>query len=222
MKRKKILFMGMFVFLAMAISACASTDVIGKFAKSSFQTLVEENKNMVFFDDKWQSWSIASPDGEKFLWSRDFSATNPDVALEINGKPFIDAGLDVSKLPKEQYKYDAVSGKLYILSEISEEKFNYSGEPTPSASFRLIVDKNRNSIGYHVKLDHYGIKIGDGHKFEWAKDMTKNDKDIVFILNPQPLIEAGVDPMKVTGWIFTKIEDMDKELDVFLKPFNLK
>jgi copper chaperone CopZ len=82
-------------------------------------------------------------------------------------------------------------------------------------------------IGYHGALDHYGVSLGDGNLFEWAKDMSANDKDIVFVLNPAPFIAAGVDPNKVDGWAFAKVtvdDENDKpiEVDKLLKPFNLK
>ena len=62
--------------------------------------------------------------------------------------------------------------------------------------------------------------------FEWAKDMGSNDKDIVFVLNPEPFIEAGADPEAIEGWIFGKVKVMDAkgrmiEADKLLKPYNL-
>ncbi|MDF2884909.1 MAG: hypothetical protein K0R54_5479, partial [Clostridiaceae bacterium] len=49
---------------------------------------------------------------------------------------------------------------------------------------------------------------------------------MVFVVNPQPLIDAGVDPAKVTDWVFTKVPVMDEndkeiEVDKFLKPYEL-
>ena len=84
----------------------------------------------------------------------------------------------------------------------------------------------RSRIGYHEKLDHYGIKLGNGNMFEWAKDIARNDKDIVWVLNPEPLIAAGVDPAKLATWVFAKVETKDEKgntdfVDKFLKPFNL-
>jgi hypothetical protein len=69
--------------------------------------------------------------------------------------------------------------------------------------------------------------------FEWAKDFSTNtvtkenqDKDIVFVLNPEPLISAGVDPAKVKGWSYGEVTvDMDgKQTEVykFLKAADLK
>ena len=53
-------------------------------------------------------------------------------------------------------------------------------------------------LTYHQALDHYGIKLSAG-KFEWAKDYTKNDKDIVFVIKAQPLKDMGVDVNHISG-----------------------
>jgi len=69
--------------------------------------------------------------------------------------------------------------------------------------------------------------------FEWAKDMKVNwydnsnqDKDIVFVLNPEPLIAAGVDIEHVDGWAYAQVqvEENGKMEQVWklLKPFDLK
>jgi hypothetical protein len=61
--------------------------------------------------------------------------------------------------------------------------------------------------------------------FEWASDMSTNDKDIVFVLNPEPLIAAGVDPNAVEGWTYSAVSvDVDgkpTEVYKFLKAFDL-
>jgi hypothetical protein len=76
-------------------------------------------------------------------------------------------------------------------------------------------------------MDHYGISLGNGNMFEWAKDMTTNDKDIVFVLNPDPFITAGLDPNRVEGWVYAKVTVDDEngkpiQVDRLLKPFNLR
>ncbi len=58
------------------------------------------------------------------------------------------------------------------------------------------MNLSRGSISYHMALDHYGVALGGGNMFEWAKDLGANDKDIVFVLDPEPLIAAGVDPQR--------------------------
>ena len=47
------------------------------------------------------------------------------------------------------------------------------------------------------------------------------------MLDPKLLIDAGVDPAKVNGWIFAKVEVKDVsgkpiEVEKFLKPFDFK
>jgi hypothetical protein len=111
-------------------------------------------------------------------------------------------------------------------TKLSEAKPKYQGDPTPLSSYEQLVALKREAVGYHAALDHYGVNLGDGNLFEWAKDMGKNDKDIVFVLNPEPFVKAGVDAQKVDGWLFGKvpvdIEGKPAEVDKFLKPFNLK
>jgi hypothetical protein len=62
---------------------------------------------------------------------------------------------------------------------------------------------------------------------EWARDMSKNDKDLVFVLNPKIFIDAGADPSKIEGWVFDKVTVEDArgrkfDADKFLKPFDLR
>lgn len=70
------------------------------------------------------------------------------------------------------------------------------------------------------------MDLGNGNKFEWAKDMSVNDKDIVFVLDPKILIDAGVIPENVNGWVYATVKMKDSkgrtvEVKKFLKPFNL-
>jgi hypothetical protein len=56
--------------------------------------------------------------------------------------------------------------------------------------------------------------------------MAANDKDIVFVLNPEPFINAGLDPARIDGWVFAKVTVDDAngkpvEVDKILKPFDL-
>ncbi len=226
MLRKKIaILMSVFV-LAGVLSACDQADVIGKTAVTSFDSLVDKLGDKVSFDESKQSWVLVSPAGETFEWSKDFGSDVPDAAVEFDAAPFLSAGLDPAKLPSDQYSYDIGTGKVRMAYEFSQDGFTYSGEATPTDTFQKIVDTNRKLIGYHAQLDHYGIALGNGNMFEWAKDMSKNDKDMVFVLNPQPFIDAGVDTAKVEGWVFGKVKvDNGKgkmvEVDKLLKPFDL-
>ena len=93
---------------------------------------------------------------------------------------------------------------------------------TITSSLFESVKADRSVLTYHADLDHYGIKLPAG-KFEWAKDESTNDKDIVFVIAAQPLADLGVDVKNVSGWIFkTMKDDAGKDFDVLLKPFSLE
>jgi len=233
---KKLIVVFAVVLAAIGIlTACSglkSLDVVGKQSIISFDDVLKTIRDNVTFDEMNGGWSLEAPDGSvRFIWSKDFSKSpNKDVMLELDAKPFINAGLDISKLPDNYITYNDM---LMVGTKLGSDKLTYDGDPTPLASYEQIVIKYRNSINYHTTLDHYGVKLGDGNMFEWAKDMKINgydnqnqDKDIVFVLNPEPLIAAGVDPEKVEGWVYAQvpIEENGKKIQVwkFLKPFDLK
>lgn len=223
MKKKSILIPVLLVATVIFAGCTSQLDVVADKSISSFESVI--NELPIEADSEDSSWILTAPDNSaKFLWSKDFSSTTDyDVKLEFDSQPFINAGLDISKLPE-----GAIYGDKIILgTDLSDEKLTYNGEATPLDSYKKIVEKSRDSIGYHAALDHYGIDLENGNMFEWAKDISTNDKDIVFVLNPQMFIDAGVNPQEVEGWVFAKVETMDKdgkkiEVDKFLKPFDLK
>ena len=212
------------VIIFTSIKLLKNLDVVGKQSLNSFKEITTTLTNNIKLNEESTSWILSSPDNSaKFIWSTDFSKTsNYDVMLEFSIDPFIKAGLDKDKLPIEM-----VSNDVIILgTELSDKKINYDGDFSSYESYKKIVELNRNSIKYHAELDHYGIDLGNGNLFEWAKDMTINDKDIVFVLNPEPFINAGVNPEEVDGWVYAKVPTMKdgKKVEVYklLKPFNLK
>ncbi len=225
---KKLIIIGLVLSLAVSLAACQATDVVAKYAVTSFETVLNKIPDKITYDEAKNGWSLTSPTGERFIWGKDFSRENtPDIMLEFDSEPFINAGLDVNKLPKDTYLYDGNTNKLMVISELGSEKFTYNEEEKPLDSFKKIVETHRDNIGYHAALGHYGVSLGNGNMFEWAKDINTNDKDIVFVLNPQPFIDAGADPGKVEGWAFAKVPVMDEkrktvEVDKLLKPFDLK
>lgn len=227
MKIKKIvLLMCVFAFVGIACSKLnKNLDVVGQASIISFGEILKLMPDNVLSDDKNFAWDLVSPDKSvRFIWSKDYSKSVLfDVMLEFDAQPFIDAGLDIDKLPKGFAFYD---GKIVIGQKLGNDEFKYKGEVTPLSSYEQIVNLYRDIIGYHSSLDHYGITIGNGNLFEWAKDVNTNDKDIVFVLNPEPFISAGVNPNRLRGWVFAKVlVDIDGkavEVDKFLKPFNLK
>lgn len=225
---KKVLLIGTALTLGLALAGCQGTDVVGKVAVTSFGSVIEKQNANIATDEANNGWALSLQDGKRFVWGKDFStAGTPDLMMEFDATPFLNAGLDPLKLDKEMYLYDESNKLLMVHSELGSEAFSYNGEAKPLDSFTQLVKNYRDSIGYHEVLDHYGVAFGNGNMVEWAKDMATNDKDLVFVLNPQPFIDAGVDPAKVTDWVFAQVEVKndkgEKELvDKFLSPYNFE
>lgn len=222
--KKKVIMTALSITAILSFSACNKLDVVGNTSIESFGKVLDIDTDKVSEDTAFGGWSLTSPDGtSRFLWSKDYSKTQTyDVELVTEAQPFLDAGLDPNKLPAGML----VGDKIVVGRDLGSDSLTYEGDATPLKSYEQIVKLYRDSIKYHAALDHYGVDLGDGNVFEWAKDMSKNDKDIVYALNPQVFIDAGVDPQKVEGWVFAKVPTMDVngkkiEVDKFLKPFSL-
>ena len=198
--------------LSIGLVGCKATDSVAKYGVETFTAMTE--KNNVYSNDKDNSWVIEAPDKTKFSMSKDFS-NSTDFVIAMDAKPFISSGLDVSKLPKS-YVYNDKDKTISIESNIGDTKFE-GDKATSTDTLKDIVDNHRDVLGYHTKLKHYGLDLDNGNKFEWADDMATNDKDIVYVLNPEPFIKAGVDPNKIDGWAYAKVEEDYK----LLKPFDI-
>jgi hypothetical protein len=226
--------------IAMALAAgCAATDVVAKVANTSFKAVLDASRDRTSFSSEDGSWVLRSTAGDEVLFSTNFARNGaasggmtdmdmPDVEFSFDAAPFIAAGLDVTKLPAvEGIKYEIDMGRFMLHFELGKDNFPTEVAKSFASTFAEIVKTQRTRIGYHEKLDHYGIKLGDGNMFEWAKDMSKNDKDIVWVLNPAPFIAAGVDPANIEGWGFAKVETKDDAgktvfVDKLLKPFDIR
>lgn len=222
---KKISLAALVMAVLFVLASCTSLDVVGKESVNSFDRLMTATTNLVSKDEMNGGWSLKAPDGSaRFIWSWDYSKSPlHDVMLELDATPFVNAGLDIGKLPAGM----AYDNMLMVGTKIGTQALTYSGEATPLESFKKIVETKRAAIKYHTALDHYGVDLGSGNGFEFAKDMSTNDKDIVFVLDPKVLTDAGVDPAKVEGWVFAKVKVDDAngkpvEVDKFLKPFSLQ
>ncbi|MDR2371369.1 MAG: hypothetical protein LBD71_07800 [Treponema sp.] len=224
MKRIVLLFAAAGLSLA-ALVSCGKLDVVGTGSVKSFGAVLDKIPRKTTTDETTGGWALFSPDGTtKFIWSKNY-AESPlhDVMIVFEARPFMDAGLDTDKLPEN---FTVSDGMITVGAKLGREVLKYNGEATPLASYEQIVKLKRSAIGYHAALDHYGVNLGDGNLFEWAKDMSANDKDMVFVLNPGPFIAAGADPAKIEGWVFAKVTvdgagGKPIEVDKILKPFNL-
>ena len=229
-KSKIVIIIGIaaIVIIATLIGVLTVTDgtldVIGKEAVTSFDKVLNTEGISITADEVNKGWSLEAPDSSvRFIWSEDYSSSPfYDVMLEIDAKPFLDAGLDPEKLPENYVLYD---GKLIIGVKYGENNFTYAEGSTPLSAFENLEKYYRSEIGYHASMGHYNVSFGDGNLFEWAQDMTTNDKGIVFAMNPVPLIDAGVDPEQVDGWSYAEVPvghgKSSETVWKFLKPFDL-
>lgn len=223
---KKIWVLLLLIGLMLFAVGCGETDLVGKVAKSSFNALTAELKDKVVAVENPSGFELVSPEGQVFFISATPEIDKDDLKFKINAAPFIAAGLDPAKLG-EGYGYDESTDTLMITSDLGDKALTGGKAPGVNGVFEGIVATYRDRVGYHTKLDHYGIGFGNGNMFEWAKDMATNDKDMVFVLNPELLEAAGVDPSKVEGWVYTKVEVLDEnqkpiEVDKLLQFYDLK
>jgi hypothetical protein len=212
-----------------ASEAAFNTDLVGQTAVTSFGAMIGALEFPPAADDTDKAWVLTAPDGgASFWWRREAKPERMfDVYLCFDAEPFVEAGLDLNKLPDDMKGMLGDRGKLMAGKKLSAKPLEYNGEITPIASFEQIVRLDRESVGYHAALDHYGVTVADGFVFEWAKDMSKNDKDIVFVLDPKIFMDAGTDPSKVEGWTYAKVPLEDAkgrkfEAYKFLKTFDLR
>jgi len=202
---------------ALVLTGCSSTDVVLKYSPGSFEDIVTSDPDLVTDNTETDHYYVLTVDGETSLKiSNDYELTGSnDIILETPLKPFTDAGLDVSKLGDG---YQVTDDTLCLTADYG------SGTGTKDTVTDALFESaayDRSVLTYHQALDHYGIKLTAG-KFEWAKDYTDNDKDIVFVIKAQPLAELGVDVEQISGWSFTTMQDNDgSNVDVLLKAYDL-
>ncbi len=227
MKLNKLLFYAGIFSAVLMFAGCTGTDVVAKGSVTSFDELVKSIPDQISESDNLE-WILKGPDNkESLIVSKDFGSSQPDIVMEVDAEPFFAAGLDLSKLPGEQYSFFEQGKKIRLSFEYGTDKFDNAADKSVLDTFKQIVKIHRNIIGYHEEGDHYKIILGNGNSFAWAKDLSSNKTDMAFILNPQPLIEAGVNTEKLKEWAFTKMPVTDKDgkpsqVDVFIKSFNIK
>lgn len=215
--KKIILIVFSLVLASVLLAGCAATDVILKYSPFSLDTIVEKFPAIVTDNTQTDHYFTLSVDAETLLKvSNDFSLTDEDIAIQTPLKPFTDAGLNPAKLGAG-YRTDGAS--LYLVADFGA---GTGVQSTITNALFESVKANRAVLTYHADLDHYGVKLPAG-KFEWAKDESTNDKDIVFVIAAQPLADLGVDVQNVEGWIFkTMQDDAGKDFDVLLQPYSLE
>ncbi len=224
---KKIIIAAVLSVFTTAVVSCSKTDIVAIKSVESFSEIIKSSEVNYNQSNDSPGWVLRTAGGEKVTWNPSTSKNNRSLILEFDAAPFIAAGLAVDKLPSDIFSYNADTNRISVFP-VSFQNYE-SSENNKSAldAFSEIVKQQRATVGYHKQFDHYGFDLGAGNMFEWASDLKTNDKDIVFVLNPEHLISAGVVAEKIEGWIYAEITMMNKQ-GVFikeykiLKPYNLK
>lgn len=204
-----------------------NTDIIEIKSIRSFNTVIKTVSNNVKQDNENGLYILTSPDQEaQLIWSNNYVENDIyNIMINLDLKPFVDAGLDITKI--NGVDGITVIDNSILISGTVENKNEYKNGLNAIDSFEQILKNKRENLNYHSSLDHFGITVGNGNAFEWAQNINKNDKDIVFAINPEPFLNAGVNPDNINGWVYTKVKTMDNngkniEITRFLKVFDVK
>lgn len=208
-----------------------ATDVTAAYAKSSSAALLAslpDGSEVGPAEDG--GWKFSAPDGNaEFTWNWNPSAETAGAyaaAVRTPAAPFLAAGLNPSLMPEGVLRGDELV--FGFQPDQAAGASTGAADGDPASSFARLIDAFRDRIGYHIQLQHFGLDLGGGNLLEWARDPIANSLDLVFVLDPEPFLRAGVDKDKVEGWIFGSVIVHDAasgrrvEVPKFLKPFNLQ
>ena len=219
MKNSKKLFMGIFVILPVLIlglTGYSSLDVIGNDSIDKFNELLHMDTKAITIKNEKKKYQLSTHDGSASLeWGGKI------ISMRFDSEPFIQAGLSMSSLPETM-----VDGDQIVIEVSVAEVKEIGNKEGIMPSFESIVEANRGAIGFHQSMGHYGYDFGNGNAFEWAQDFKSNDKDIVFVLNPEPFINAGADIVAIEGFNYAEVEVMEETGEMvmaykLLKPVDL-
>ena len=136
-------------------------------------------------------WDLATPDKKaEFFWGGN------TAGLYVDTRPFETAGLDVTKLE------GAGNSVFIVYIELDKEP----GKTSAINDFRGIVTFGWEKVSYDAKSGYFSFDVGNGNFFRWTKDISGNGMDVIYELNSEPLIEAGLDPNSIEGWEYTQVK----------------
>lgn len=101
----------------------------------------------------------------------------------------------------------------------SDDKVSMAKEATKN--FDYIVSNNIENKVYHAELDHFGILLKDGDKFEWTGDTSVSQADFSLSLNADEFIKAGLDVSKLDGTSFTYQKSSGTTPSILVYTFNV-
>jgi hypothetical protein len=202
-----------FVLAAVVFGAAfVAPDVVAVHAVQSFDALLRAPGVTVARRDAAGAWVLTSPGVETLTFGGDNAAGSNELVVTLDARPFLAAGLDPSLLPAgAQLDGDGAHASLVMRYEVGTGTFSDAADSQPVQALQDLVRNHRTMLGYHAALGHFGLALGGGNMVEWAQDQHANDKDLVFVLNPQPFADAGVDVANVQGWVLADMPVTDAQ-----------
>jgi len=193
-------------------AAFMAPDVIAVYAVQSYDALLHAPGVLVARNDAAGAWVLTSPGIETFTFGGNNAAGSNELVVSFDARPFLAAGLDASLLPEgAQVEGEGASARIVMRYDEGTGSFSDGAESQPLQALQDLVRNHRMMLGYHVALGHFGLMLSGGNMVEWAKDQQANDKDLVFVLNPQSFADAGVDVANVQGWVLADVPVMDAQ-----------
>ena len=198
---KKVLF----IVLAMSLIlvSCDRLDVIKNHSLKSFTDISVSMPESVFFDPENSCWVVSAPDkSARFMLQQ--QERSIALVLEFAAEDFLGAGLSVDNLPRE-VTYHPQRHTLSIYENISAVD-DLPTEAGILAVIESVINADRRRFGYHSFGDHYGIEIGAGNFFMWARDRESNQNTVAFMLSAGMFSESAVKLENIKGWRVATID----------------
>ena len=201
MKKRIIFFLAAVVYgvivitFAITLSANPKVDVVANYAVESFRSLGEE---IGLSGNDERLYDVYSPDGTEVF------SFGESVRLTIDTGWFAKAGFDPDKFGGEAAVEDS---RLTIISDHVEGVAAANGDNIFD-TFEKVLRSNRHALEYHMDHDLFELHLGGGNTYRWAKDWRTNTRGMTFVLNPKPLVEAGLETENLEGWTFANINMM--------------
>ena len=232
-KFKRILTVGLSSVLVLSLAACGNKDVeetISDKGVVAFNEIVKTYPDKKGFHDALQHWGFAMEPGEKLEWSKDMSANKADFAMVVKADPLIEAGLDVEKLDKNVWIFEKAGrdtmgmeqpAVLILPYDISDKSLVSKNSDD---SMKALLEADPENLIYHEDKQHYVLNLGGTNEAIWTEKLGLNDSDMIFVLEAEPLIAAGldIDKLEGSGWTFKKASEADKTPDQIIKTYDLK
>lgn len=236
-KTKKIVALLISSVLVLSFAGCSRKITGSKEADNAlnaFNEIVKAYPDKKGFHEALQHWGFTLPTGEKFEWSKDMSANKADFAMVMLADPLVKAGLDISKLDKNEWLYEPAAkddkgqdlpNRLIKPYNVSDKKQASNGSED---SMRRLLKENPSMVKYHQEQQHYRLVLGDGNEVQWTEKLGVNDSDMIFVLKAEPLLKAGLDVNKLedSGWVFRPASKdnagMGENPDQIVKIYDIK